>query len=75
MAKKSIKAKIYEKNEFDNTRNYLKFNIKYPEILNIILVSDGYYVPEMDLSWLFFSQMLDLSWWFFSQMLDLSFKK
>jgi len=50
MAKKSIKAKIYEKNEFDNTRNYLKFNIKYPEILNIILVSDGYYVPEMDLS-------------------------
>jgi len=32
MAGKSIKAKDYKKNEFKKTRDYLKLNIKYPEL-------------------------------------------
>jgi hypothetical protein len=31
MTGKSIKAKAYKKNKFEKTRDYLKFNFKYPE--------------------------------------------
>jgi len=30
MAGKSIKAKAYKKNKYENTRDYLKLNFKYP---------------------------------------------
>jgi len=30
MAGKSIKAKAYNKNKFEKTREYLKLNYKYP---------------------------------------------
>ena len=31
MAGKPIKAKVYKKNKFEKTRDYLKLNFKYPE--------------------------------------------
>ena len=31
MAGKSIKAKAYKNNKFEETREYLKLNYKYPE--------------------------------------------
>ena len=31
MAGKSIKARVYKKNKFEKTRDYLKLNFKYPE--------------------------------------------
>jgi len=41
MAEKSIKAKAYKKNEFENTWDYLKI------ILSITLVSDGYFLSDV----------------------------
>jgi hypothetical protein len=51
MVGKSIKAKVYKKNEFEKTRDYLKLN--FISILNIALVSDGYFVPDVDINSMF----------------------
>jgi hypothetical protein len=51
MARKSIKAKVYKKNKFENSRNYLKLNFKYPEFN--ILAFDGYFVPDVNINSIF----------------------
>ena len=46
----SIKAKAYKKNEFEKTKDYLKLNSSTLSILNIAVVSDGRFMPDVDIN-------------------------